>query len=62
MKRLILFCPTQHKTYGGIKDYDHARYDVLGSNNMKHMARVLGDVMITEAHEHVFCYALELVL
>lgn len=41
---------------------DHVEYDVLGSNDMKNVAKVLGDAMKAEAHGHVFCSTLQLFL
>lgn len=41
---------------------DHTNYDVLESNDMKDMARVLRDMMKPVAHAHVFCSALKSIL
>lgn len=36
----------------------HVLYDVFGSNNIKHIAKFLGNVMELRAHENLFSAAL----
>lgn len=41
---------------------EHADYDVFGSNDLKNVAKVLGDLIKLGASRHVFCFVLQITL
>lgn len=41
------------------QDDDHAKYNVLISNDLLNLSKVLGDLMKLGTHGHVFCSALQ---